>query len=882
MSLISASSALVKIPERVIREEREVSSDIHYIAMQGQDISQLIHSSCSVSSTIPLERVVFKVLIAAGNTIEALNNLQYQEGHEFIHTYRTISSSPLKSIQHGVFAREVDRGIHSGRIAAEVSRALELIKGEYCANQGMIACALPSFAMLKEQELASLLYLPLNLKKLTQIQTELDDLTAAMEWLKSSNDTGSVDADYHEDPLVLIRKRLDGILNYVTLPFIVAELEKSDLSTPSDFDQFFSLTNTFEHRLYEWTQISRDIGRAYSAADYSFHTNGISFVQDLRGRCSDKFSTLLPLFSPIIERMKDLTERKRQAVFSEALGAAQEYMEAIDSEAFDIDKLFREAKNFIVRFSGTERSIQKQLVIIGCDIKRYLIDPLKQLKRALSDCFDLDSAESLIELKQEFLEAVRIHKALREKNADIEESAELIALYAFFERESERGLQSINSKLSSVVDDEIRERMSEMDAFLVEGERDSEWQNRMEAFCDRLSKIRNHRACFSLPELDRKRLEVEIRRIFWISSFAIEEGQPPETVEEMVASLRRNQALFQTYASELEAKGEIDPEVNSQIRASHSARIDLFSQWIVSSLIENTPKYGQRAVHYSQKRLSADLAREIAGTYKEYKDFKRYAISLLEGIEHGKDALNAALSQIGGLFSILLIEYSFRSYSDNPEKCMDRFLEKQKIFRGLQGEVLAEEFPSPYQSRLRERLMGVESLIRRDVENYVGIFTSSIITFSDEIDRYSAYSEPDRAAALADIGAKIQGLDEKYGKFMRESAFTSDNFGQLTLSMQNLKMQFQQGSLGGIPELLKALEDSILREVSTSSRQAESFYVERIQRFYSEHVLPKLFQVSEYSPVALYLVRERDVILGKLQSLFKGRIMGSPLEGIGS
>ena len=108
MSLISASGALVKISEGVIREEREVSSDIHRIAMQGQDISQLIRSSCSVSSTIPLERVVSKVLIAAGNTIEALNNLQYQEGWEFVHTHRTISSSPLKLIQHGVFAREVE------------------------------------------------------------------------------------------------------------------------------------------------------------------------------------------------------------------------------------------------------------------------------------------------------------------------------------------------------------------------------------------------------------------------------------------------------------------------------------------------------------------------------------------------------------------------------------------------------------------------------------------------------------------------------------------------------------------------------------------------------------------------------------------------------
>ena len=185
----------------------------------------------------------------------------------------------------------------------------------------------------------------------------------------------------------------------------------------------------------------------------------------------------------------------------------------------------------------------------------------------------------------------------------------------------------------------------------------------------------------------------------------------------MVASLRWNQALFQMYASELEEKGEIDPELNSRIRASHSARIDLLSQWIISSFMENTQRYGQRAVHYSEKGLSADLAREIAGTYKEYKDFKRYATSVMEGIEPGKDALNTALSQIGGLFSILRIEYSFRSYSDNPEKYMDRFLEKQKIFRGLQGEVLAEEFPSPYQSRLRESLMGVELLIRRDVEN---------------------------------------------------------------------------------------------------------------------------------------------------------------------
>ena len=872
MSIISASGSLVRTPREDIREERAVLTDKHCIDMHGRDIALLISSSCSPSSRVPLERTVSKVLITAANAMQALGHLEYQGDGvvEFKHTHRTIGSSPLKAIQDDIFAREVDREVHCREIATEVSGALEIIREKYYENNEIIFSALGGFVKVKEDELSSFLLQPsLNLKKVRQIETELKHLLDAIEVLSSSDG----DVNYQQN---LITKRLEGLLKYVQSILIIAEVEKFELSTPGDFERFFDLTRTFENQLYDWNIISRSIQSNPSAVDYSFHADGLSFARKLSKVCVDKFSSRFSFFSSIVERMKELIERKHLAVFSENAGAAQEDMEALDSAFFDLDKLLGKAKKFLTQFSGLKPNTQTQLVIIARDIKKYLINPLVQIKRELRDCCDLDSAAILLELKESCVRAVVSHKALKEQHALIEGDAEVVALCAFLESTSQNLVEIIDQKLSQVVDSTIAQNMSEMNAFLEEKEKDSDWEERMEEFCDQLLEFLNHRFCSSLPEALKKRIGTEIGRIYWRCHFTIlEESEAPETIHDMVDFLEKNEELFQTYTREFEAVGGIDSELDSYIRASYFRRIDQLLEQIMSLLQRDVQMFGDRALYYAQKEVSVSLAYEVTEIDTQYNIFTQHASSLLERVGKGDDALNIELSHISSIFSLMLMECWFHFYSEDPEKFVDNFLSQKKIFHKLQTKVLAEGSFSQYQAQLKGKLVGVEAFIRREVESYLEIFTGSATGLLDEIDSCLDYAEPARMAAFHDLYKKIQVVDEQCGKFACESAFVSEKTEHLRLCIQTLKMRFQQSSLAGVREHLKAFEDSIMSELIKSPKE-QDFYRERIEAFYCEFIIPKFFGEEGYSPEAIYLFKEKDVILGKIRNILEGKLRESP------
>jgi hypothetical protein len=859
-------------------EQRAIIYDSHHIAVHGRDISELISSSCSLSARVPLERVVSKVLITAANAIKALGNLHEDAGeHEFKHTSRAIRSCSLKAIQDGIFGREADRGSHAVKIADEVSGALELIRGQLYRNIGVISSALGGVLKMKEEELSSLLHLPLNVKKLRRIEKEINSLLFGVAAVNpSEEDVGSVDAHYHESPLDVTIKRLDGILKYLELCFLIAEVEKLELSTPASFQQFYSLTNTFNLRLYEWKRISQALQTEPDAADYTFHVNGLSFVQNLQSVCNAKFSSGFSLFPSIVERMKKLTERKHRAEFSQNAGAAQEDMAALDSEAFDVDVILGEAKNFLTRFSGPEANTQKQLVFIARDLKRHLIDPLVQLKRELRDCFDLDSAEILIDLKNELVRVALGHKALKDQHALMEGADDILSLCAFFENTCQNLLEIIDQKLSEVVIQEITQYNSKFTELLQEEQSDSNWQDRMEKFCDRLSEFRSHRLESSLSEALKKRVYNECGRMYWTGLFTIVEAyEDPETLGEIVDLLAENQQLFQRYTSELKEIGEIDQALDVRIRSYHFRRVESLSDLLLRLLHVNTLIFGQRALEYAEEKVSFQLAHQIARTSKEFKVYCKEVNSILKSVETGKEALILELKDIESIFSVMLIEYSLRTYSEDPENSIDKFLAKQKRFQELQAEVLAERSSSEYHGKLREKLLGVEAFIRSEVESYVGTFTGAIIGLLDEIEGCSVYSQPERTALFEAFHKRIELLERKCINFISVSAFPSENFTHVRLGIENLKMRFQQDSLRGMRSHLNSLVESMMKELATSPEKAE-FYRKQVEAFYSEVVVPNLFGEEAYSPEAIYLFKEEDVILSKIRTISEGGIASSP------
>ena len=879
MCIMSVGDSLVKNSKGVIQEERAVIADIYHIAMHGRDIAHLIASSCLPSSKVPLERVVSKLLITASNAIQSLGNLTYQghDEHEFQHTYRTIRSSPLKAIQDDIFAREVDRGTHSGKIAAEVSGALQLIKGQYHKNGDMIFSALGEFVKKQEEDLSSLLQLPLNLKKLNQIDREIHNLLYAIEVLAPSNrEVDCTESSPCEDLPDLIRKRLDGILKYIELTQLVAEIETFNPSSEVDFQQFFWIANTFELTLYDWMKNSQAIAKKHEGSDYLFYTNGLTFAENLRGLCADKFLSFFSVFTPIVENMKQLAERKFQAEFSQNGAALQEDMVALDSKASDCEIILGEAHNFLTRFSGPDSKPEKQFINIARDIKRHLMDPLKQLKRELRDSFDLDSSESLIDLKKELVKVATNHKGFKEAYVKVEGAGEVVALCEFLQRASENLVGIIDEKLTQVVNEEILEKKSEMESFFEDEVKGQTWQKKMAKFCDGLTKMRRDKLSSFLPEALQTQRHAELRKLYWISSFTIHENENPLTRKELVSSVNRLKELFQMYHAEIKKIGAIDPELDSWIRDSYSGRINMLSQEILRSATQGIHRYAEKAERYSRMAISRNLAEEISALLKEYKRHKEEASLDLEVLDDRKDPLNTQMYYVQTLFSLMILEYNFPTYAENPEKYLSKFLIKQKYFYKIQGEFSKEQFSSKYQALVGEKLKVLGSFIRDQEENYQGIFTGSIMAFSDELDSWSVLPEAERIGLLKDIHGRIELLDEQYEVFISQCPSRMSELDETRSFIKNLRVKFNHVSLQVVSGLLKSLEDSIMSELSTSSKKEESFYIEKIETFYSEFITLHLLKEVEGSVVAIDLLKEKDIILGKIRSIFEGELMGSP------
>jgi hypothetical protein len=81
------------------------------------------------------------------------------------------------------------------------------------------------------------------------------------------------------------------------------EVEKMELSTPVNLQQFYSLTSAFDLGLDAWTRGSEILQGEYGEVDYPFHTKGLIFVQNLQSVCANKFFSHFSLFISVVERM---------------------------------------------------------------------------------------------------------------------------------------------------------------------------------------------------------------------------------------------------------------------------------------------------------------------------------------------------------------------------------------------------------------------------------------------------------------------------------------------------------------------------------------------------------------------------------------------------
>jgi len=880
MSVISGGKASVQRLEGVTCEGRGVIYDIHNIDVYARDISELIRTSCLPSSKAPLGRIVSNVLITAGKAIEALGCLECDRDtdREYQHTHRTIRFQPLKGIEDEIFIKEVNRGIHSVKIADQVCQALRLIRGEFDRNKGIIAGELDRVVKSKEYELSSLLHLPLDVKKLRRFEKGIDDLLCALIGLNpTEEDVGSIDTDYYRSPFNQIKLRLDGILKYLQLLFIVEEVENLDLSTQDNFERFYFLTDIFNDGLSKWKKIPKILRGEHAGLDCQFDNIPLIFAEDLQGIFVSKFFTNVSFFSKIVEHMKELTGIKYRWEFSIEPKVFREDRRALDSEASRFDQILAKAGNFLTCFSGTKPNNQKQLVFIAGNIKRYLIDPLVHIKRGLRDSFDLDTAEILIDYKKDLLNIVRDHKALKEGNALVEGAVDLVSLCAFFEVRAQNLVDIIDKKLSEIVIDQIAENTLKMNLLLEEEGKNSDWRDRMEKFCDQLCEFRNHRFISSLSEPLQKRMYVEMGRVYWTCCLAIGDYcEDLETLEKKVDLLARNQRLLQAYTSELEKIGEIDADLDHRIRSSYARRVAILSEEIVRSLERDMQAYGDEAMEYAEAPLSRDVASRSLEANQKYKAFQREALSILSRINR-EDALTIDLISIKSIFSCLVMEFSLSKYlKKDVESTMDKFLSKQeKALELSRAGASVEGSWSKYQAKFREKLAGVQAIISSLVGSYEAFFFNSLSALSADIEKCSFHSEAETTPLFKNFRERIEALDGKYREFMSRSSFGSSDFAQLGSSIKRVKRKFEKMFLQGMESSVKSLADSMLTDLTTTP-EASELWITRIETFYSQHIIPMVFEEEGCSPEAAFLFREKERMLKTIRTISDGRVVISP------